>query len=124
MDELPSPTNALVPSDERRTVPRVARRAVVIMPFGPGMHDGFERGTMLNCSSRGVGLLLHRPLQLNTRLFLKVRISNVALAVYTVRHCHATPDGYEVGARFHEVIGNESDARATGDDVYAVLLAD
>jgi hypothetical protein len=52
-----------------------------------------------------------------------VKLSTVALAVYTVRHCAATGDGYEVGAAFSGVIGKEADSESSAEEVFAALLA-
>ena len=110
-------------TDDRRIEQRVQHRAAIMMAFGPGLHGGFEQVTMLNCATRGVGVLVPAPLPVNSRFFLKLRLSSVALAIYTVRHCSPVEGGYEVGAHFAGVIGTDRDSDATAEEVLAALLA-
>jgi hypothetical protein len=109
-------------NDERRAEPRIPHRAVIVMPFGDEIESRFETAQMLDCSLHGIGVLLQRPLRPRTRFFVKLRLSNVALVIYEVKHCSQTQDGYRIGADFHGVIGNDTDRNAAPETVLAALL--
>ncbi|HEV7299976.1 MAG TPA: PilZ domain-containing protein [Tepidisphaeraceae bacterium] len=107
---------------DRRAEARAARRAVVVMPFGPGLYDGFEHATMTDCSLHGVGLWMDHPLAPGTHFFLKLKLATVALAVYAVKHCEPCDGGHHIGAAFSHVVGNE-DRDGAADRIYEALLA-
>jgi len=109
--------------DERRGEERIPHRALIVMPFGEGVEARFEHAEMLDCSAHGIGLLVQRPLRCRSRFFVKLKLSNVALIIYEVKHCRQTPEGYRIGADFHGVIGNELDRESTAEAVLAALLA-
>src|SRR4051812_35317133 len=99
------PVQAAAPSgsaglsdDERRIESRVPHRAIIVMPFGDEVESRFETAEMIDCSLHGIGLLMQRPLRPRTRFFVKLRLTNVALIVYEVKHCSYTEEGYRVGA--------------------------
>lgn len=109
--------------NDRRNEVRVGHWAVVVMPFGPDLHVGFENAEMVNCSASGIGLIMNRPLAANTRLFLKLKLSAVALIIYTVRYCKPLRSGYSIGAEFCSIAGNDADRECTPERVLAALTA-
>jgi hypothetical protein len=108
---------------ERRRELRTPHTAVLGMPYGEGMNSGFEEATLTDCSPRGVGLVLERPLRPGIHLFLKLKLSTVALVVYSVKHCRSTEGGYRIGADFCGVIGSDADRASSAEVVLAALLA-
>jgi hypothetical protein len=109
--------------DDRRLEPRIPHRAVIVMPFGEGVDERFEKAEMLDCSSLGIGLLVERPFRKRSRFFVKLKLTNVALVIYEVKHCTQTPEGFRIGAEYHGVIGNETDRESTPEHILAALLA-
>ncbi len=108
---------------DRRGETRVAHKAVLVMPFGEGIHARFEHASLVDCSLHGAGLVLQRPLKPGVFLFLKLKLSGVALVMYKVRNCRPQDEGYRIGAEFHGVIGNSTDREATAQAVFDALLA-
>ena len=108
--------------DDRRAEARMAQKAVVVMAFGPGLYDGFENAIVIDCSRRGVGLVLNHYLPPGAHLFLKLKLKTTSLAVYEVKHCERCPDGFQVGAEFRNVVGNEDVSDVTADRVRDALL--
>jgi hypothetical protein len=115
-------SNVSSPADRRGEI-RVPHKAVLIMPFGEGIQARFERAKLVDCSAHGVGLIVRRPLKPGVFLFLKLKITTVALVMYKVKHCRPEDEGFRVGAEFHGVIGNNTDREATAETVFNALLA-
>ena len=101
---------------DRRREPRTEHEAVVIMAFGAGEDLEFEAAQLLDCSPRGVAILLGRPLPVGHHFFLKLRVNGrVCLVDYAVRNCFPTVDGgHRVGAEFCQVVGREVDPDLDG----------
>jgi hypothetical protein len=108
---------------DRRAEERIAHKAIVIMPFGPEMHGGFERATLTDCSPKGIGMILSQPLRPGMRFFLKLKLSAVALAVYSVKYCQPVKEGYRIGADFYGISGTDADRESTPESVFTALLA-
>src|ERR1700677_1330250 len=82
----PQTAAAISPENRRRDV-RIPHKAVLVMPYGEGVTSGFEEAMLADCSRNGVGLILQRPLRPGIHLFLKLKLTTVALVVYSVKHC-------------------------------------
>jgi len=76
------------------------------MPYGEGEGLEFERGELVDCSPHGIGLILGRSLIPGASFLLKLNLKPVAFAVYDVRNCSATGNGFRIGASFHGFIGS------------------
>ncbi len=118
----PQPAGAPSPENRRREV-RIPHKAVLVMPYGEGVSSGFEEATLTDCSRNGVGLILERPLRPGIHLFLKLKLTTIALVVYSVKHCRPLDEGFRIGADFCGVIGSEADRASTADVILAALLA-
>lgn len=118
-----SPTGATGTEADRRAEPRILHRSIVVMPFGEGVRSQFEKAELLDCSTKGVGLIVSQALQPRMRFFLKLKLSAIALVVYEVRNCQQITEGWRIGAEFVGVIGNETDRAATPETVLTALLA-
>ena len=119
----PSQSSATGTEADRRAEPRIPHRSIVVMPFGEGVRSQFEKAELLDCSTKGVGLIVSQALQPRMRFFLKLKLSAIALVVYEVRNCQQITEGYRIGAEFVGVIGNEIDRAATPEMVLTALLA-
>jgi hypothetical protein len=108
---------------DRRAEPRIPHRSIVVMPFGEGVRSQFEKAELLDCSAKGVGLIVSQALQPRIRFFLKLKLTAIALVIYEVRNCQQITEGYRIGAEFVGVIGNEADRAATPERVLNALLA-
>jgi hypothetical protein len=109
--------------DDRRSEARTPHKAVLVMPYGEGLSSGFEDATLADCSRHGVGLILIRPLRPGIHLFLKLKLTTVALVVYSVKHCRPFDGGFRIGADFCGVIGSDADRASSADAILAALLA-
>jgi hypothetical protein len=107
---------------ERRTERRIVHKAVIIMAIGPGVNSEFEQADMVDCSTHGIGIVLPHALVLGSRFFVKVKLSTVALASYTVRYCQRMPEGYRIGAEYCDLVGTPSDCAAGPQLVCDALL--
>jgi hypothetical protein len=115
--------SAVVFDEDRRAEVRTPHKAVLVMPYGEGLSSGFEDANLADCSLHGVGLVLQRPLRPGIHLFLKLKLSTVALVVYSVKHCRSFEGGYRIGADFCGVIGSTADRASSAEVVLAALLA-
>lgn len=122
LDEPVAPAAVASPA-ERRGETRVPHRAVLIMPFGEGIQARFEQAILIDCSIHGAGFALHRPLRPGVFLFLKLKLTNIALVMYKVRNCRPEDEGYRIGAEYHGVIGNDADRESSAQAVFNALLA-
>ena len=93
------------------------------MPYGEGVSSGFEEAALADCSRRGVGLILARPLRPGIHLFLKLKLTTIALVVYSVKHCRPIDEGFRIGADFCGVIGSDADRASSADVILAALLS-
>jgi hypothetical protein len=94
----------------------------LVMPFGHGIQAGFTHATMVNCSPHGVGVTVAEPIPANSRMFLKFRMTTVALAIYTVKHCKPIANGYFIGAEYCGLVGADADRESNADLVYEALM--
>jgi hypothetical protein len=76
----------------------------------------------MDCSPRGVGMLLHRPLHTGASFLLKLNLKPAAFAVYDVRHCRPAEGGYTIGAELHGFIGSPYGAEPDGETICKTIL--
>ena len=119
---VPKDSGLETPDDRRREV-RTPHKAVLVMPYGEGVSSGFEEANLADCSRRGVGLILARPLRPGLHLFLKLKLTTIALVVYSIKHCRPIDEGFRIGADFCGVIGSDADRASSADVILAALLS-
>ena len=74
--------------DDRRREPRVAcERPIAVLPYP---NKKFISGHFVDCSVRGVGLVLKESLPVEERFLLKLRGESLTLLIYSIRNCRAS----------------------------------
>jgi hypothetical protein len=116
------PMMGLARGRENRRHARTPETGSVIMAYGEGQNLGFEHVRVVDCSPRGVGMVLNRPLRTGASFLLKLKLKPIVFAVYDVRHCRPTEGGYTIGAEFHSFIGSPKAAEPDGDTICKSIL--
>jgi hypothetical protein len=70
----------------------------------------------------GVGIVLSRPLSAGASFLLKLNLKPAAFAVYDVRHCRPSEDGYVIGAEFHGFIGSPNIPEPDGETICKAII--
>jgi hypothetical protein len=80
-----------------------------------------RRVRLLDCSAHGVGIQDTRPMQPDEKFVLHVRLAEMAMVLYSVRHCEKIDEGtYRIGAKLEGFI---TDHQTEPEEVLASLLA-
>ena len=105
--------------DERRSEPRHAKgRPIQLLPCFAKDNWEFVWAELIDCSERGLGLVLDQPLKAGEQFLVKLRLAKVILLLYTVRHCEPAGRKFRVGAQFSGIA-----ADAYHGDTRAILEA-
>jgi hypothetical protein len=89
--------------DERRREPRVAcERPIAVLPYP---NKKFLNGRFVDCSMRGVGLVLTESLPVDERFLLKLRGESLTLLIYSIRNCRPMDDRFRIGGELCGCIG-------------------
>jgi hypothetical protein len=114
-------TTATVSLDNaRREVRFAGERTFLMMPWGGDFES--HRVRLLDCSAHGIGFLDTVPQEPGTQFVVYLRLGEVTMVLYTVRHCTRLPCGdYKIGARLSGFVGKVDDHP---DRVLTSLLQD
>ena len=98
-------------------------RRIVLRPFGEGLDGDSRRADLLGCTTAGMTLVVDQPMRLNSRFFVKVKLSSVALVVYEVKQCEPLGRRFRVEAEWRDLTGSATDRAANAEAVVRALLA-
>lgn len=108
---------------QRRKEPRVpCSKAVALLPCAAEELWQFKQGWVVDCSPHGIGLHVAAPMQAGEQFLVKLKLEQLMLVLYTVKHCRPAPTGrYHVGAEFSGFVrtGEAQDA----DALFRALMA-
>jgi len=128
-DQSPSET-VLLPADvgatgaSRRSEPRFpAFRELHVLPIHGGRDLRTLKTSLVDCSGRGLGVVLDEPLQTGQHFLIRLQLDPVVLALYRVRHCTVNAQGrYHIGAELCQLIPPQ-DTASSDRILYALLAA-
>ena len=99
------------PNTDRRAEQRVNhRRRIRLLPCVARSNWSFREAELVDCSTRGLALLLDETMSPGEQFLVPLRMQKVRLLMYTVRNCQsAGPRRYRVGAEFSGFTASEYD---------------
>jgi hypothetical protein len=109
--------------ERRRKEARIPCKRVVFMACGESESLKFEEALLIDCSLRGIRILLDRPLAAGQDILVKLNLPRLTLVVYSVKHCHADGSGYRIGAEFRNVVGMPASGKPDFAKIVDALLS-
>jgi hypothetical protein len=85
-------------SEQRTPLPA---RVISIIPCKATKNWAFLQAEVVDCSTRGLGLIVPEELNIGEQFLAKLKLDRIVLLIYEARHCQQlTRRNYRVGAEF------------------------